>query len=58
MSESTITLAMSMASMFFRYLESMKIDSISNLTAVNVKDFWGHDAFSGRKPMGVQAYAF
>lgn len=44
--------------MFFRYLESMKIDSISNLTAINVSDFWGHDVFSGRKPMGVQAYAY
>ena len=58
MSEATITFAMRVVSMFFCYLESMKIASISNLTAMNVSDFWGHDVFSGRKPMGVQAYAY
>lgn len=58
MSEATITFAMRVASMFFRYLESLKIRSISNLTAINVSDFWGQDVFTGRKPMGVQAYAY
>lgn len=58
MSEATITFAMRVVSMFFRYLESMKIDSISKLTAINVSDFLGHDVFSGRKPMGIQAYAY
>ena len=58
MSEATIVFAMRVASMFFCYLESMKIDNIGNLTAINVSDFWGHDVFTGRKPMGVQAYAY
>lgn len=58
MFESTITFAMRVVSMFFRYLENMKIVSISNLTAINVSDFLGQDVFSGRKPMGVQAYAY
>lgn len=58
MSEATITFAMRVASMFLCYLESIKIESISNLTAINVSDFWGRDVFSGRKPMGVQAYAY
>jgi integrase len=58
MSEATIIFSMRVASMFFRYLESKKIDNISNLTAINVSDFWGRDVFSGRKPMGVQAYAY
>jgi integrase len=49
---------MRVASMFFRYLENMEIDNISNLTAINVSEFWGRDFFSGRKPMGVQAYAY
>lgn len=58
MSEATITFAMRVVSMFFCYLESMEMDNISNLTAKYVSDFWGLDVFSGRKPMGVQAYAY
>jgi integrase len=58
MSEATITFAMRVVSMFFCYLESMKIASIRNLAAINVSGFLGHDMFSGRKPMGVQAYAY
>jgi len=58
MSESTITFAMRVGSMFFLYLESLEIDNISKLTALNVSDFWGQDVFSGRKPEGVQAYAY
>lgn len=58
MSESTILFALRVGSMFFRYLESLKIDNISILKAKNVSDFWGLDVFSGRKPMGVQAYAY
>lgn len=58
MSESTISFALRVGSMFFRYLESLKIDSIINLEAKNVSDFWGQDVFSGRKSMGVQAYAY
>lgn len=58
MSEATITFAMRVVSMFFRYLESMNIDNISNLATKHVSDFWGLDVFSGRKPMGVQAYAY
>jgi hypothetical protein len=46
MSEATITFAMRVVSMFFRYFESMKIDSISKLTTINVSDFLGHDVFS------------
>jgi len=58
MSESTITFAMRVGSMFLLYIESLRIDNISNLTAINVSDFWGQDVFSGRKPQGVQAYAY
>lgn len=58
MAEATIRFAMTVASMFFCYLESIKIESISNLTAINVSYFWGQDVFTGRKPMGVQAYAY
>lgn len=58
MSESTILFSMRVSSMFFRYLESKKVDNISDLTANHVSDFWGRDIFSGRKPMGVQAYAY
>lgn len=58
MSESTILFALRVGSMFFRYLESLKIENISNLDAKNVSDFCGHDVFSDRKPMGVQAYAY
>ena len=58
MSESTIAFAMTLVSMFLLYLESLRIDNISNLTAVNVSDFWVQDVFSGRKPDGVQAYAY
>lgn len=58
MSEATRTFALRVVSMFFRYLECMKIDFISNLTAKNVSDFWGNDVLSGRKPMGMQAYAY
>jgi integrase len=58
MSESTITFAIRVGSMFFCYLESMKIYKTSNLTAINVSDFFRRDVFSTRKPMGVQAYAY
>lgn len=58
MSETTITFAMRVVSMFFRYLECIKMDNISNLTAKYVSDFWGLEVFSGRKSMGVQAYAY
>jgi len=58
MSESTILFAMRVGSMFFRYLESLKIDNLNNLKAKNISDFCGHDVFSGRKSMGVQAYAY
>ena len=58
MSEATITFSLIVVSMFFRYLESMKIDNLSKLTAKNVSDFWGNDELSGRKPTGIQAYAY
>ncbi len=58
MAIATITFATRVASMFFHYLESMNIYSISNLTSKNVSDFFGQDAFIGRKSMGVQAYAY
>jgi integrase len=58
MSEATIAFAMRVVSMFFCYLESIKINKINHLTAKNISDFWGRDVFSGRKPMGVQAYAY
>ena len=58
MSESTIALAMRVGSMFFLYLEKLRIYDISNLTAINVSDFFGQDIFSERKPEGVQAYAY
>jgi integrase len=44
--------------MFFCYLESIIIDHISGLTPKNVSDFWGNDTLSGRKPTGLQAYAY
>jgi integrase len=58
MAEATITFSLRVVSMFFCYLESMNIDHISNLTPKNVSDFWANDALSGRKPTGVQAYAY
>jgi integrase len=58
MSEATIIFAMRVVSIFFRYLEGLKIDNISNLTTKHVSDFWGLDVFSGRKPKGVQSYAY
>ncbi|MDQ0219569.1 hypothetical protein ELQ35_16820 [Peribacillus cavernae] len=58
MSKATITFSLRVVSMFFRFLESMKIDNLSKLTAKNVSDFWGNDVLSGRKPTGIQAYAY
>lgn len=58
MSAATITFSLRVVSVFFCYLEGMKIDNLSKLTAKNVLDFWGNDALSGRKPTGVQAYAY
>jgi integrase len=58
MSKATVIFAMRVVSMFFRYLESTKMENISKLTPKHVSDFWGLDVFSGRKPMGVQAYAY
>ena len=58
MSESTIVFAMRVVSMFFCYLENIEIKNINNLTAKNISEFWGNDVFLGRKPKGVQAYAY
>jgi integrase len=58
MSKATIIFSLRVVSMFFCYLESMKIDNLSELTAKNVSDFWGNDVLSGRKPTGIQAYAY
>ncbi len=58
MSESTISFAIRVGSIFFLYLERLNIDNISNLTAKHVSEFWGQDEFSGRKPAGVHAYAY
>ncbi|MFY3790313.1 tyrosine-type recombinase/integrase [Ureibacillus sp. MALMAid1270] len=58
MSESTITFSLRVVSMFFCYLESANIVHISDLIPKNVSDFWGNDALSGRKPTGLQAYAY
>lgn len=58
MSEATITFSLRVVSMFFRYLESMEIDNLSKLTAINVSDFWGNDVLTGRKPTSIQAYAY
>ena len=58
MSESTIVFAMRVVSMFFCYLETIEIKNIKNLTAKNVSEFWANDVFLGRKPKGVQAYAY
>ena len=58
MSEATITFSLRVVSMFFHYLECMKIDNLSKLTAKHVSDFWGNDVLLGRKPTGIQAYAY
>lgn len=58
MSAATLTFSLRVVSMFFCYLEGVKIDNLNKLTAKNVLDFWGNDALSGRKPTGIQAYAY
>lgn len=58
MSKSTITFSLRVVTMFFSFLEKMKINNLSHLTAKNVSDFWGDDLLLGRKSTGLQAYTY